>query len=169
MSPTETVPEYQARFAGYVAGKDPIAMQGAAIDTISHLLSGVSDDTLHRRPAPGKWSVVEIVAHLAEDELTSSWRYRQMIEQDGVPLPSFDQDLWARVGDYSSWTANDAFTMFRLLREANLRFFSRLSPSDWERAGTHAERGHLTIRALATHLAAHDINHIKQIERILGR
>lgn len=169
MSPVETTPEYQARFASFVAGKDPLSMQRQAPDTIASLIAGVSEDTLHRRPAPGKWSIVEIIAHLAEDELSSSWRYRQMLEHDGIPLSPFDQDLWSRMGDYHSWSSRDAFEMYRLLRQANLLLLSRLSASDWERSGVHAERGPITVRALATHMAAHDINHIQQIERILGR
>jgi hypothetical protein len=168
MSPVETAPEYQARFASYVAGKDPLAMQRAAPTTIAELLSGVPSSLVHRRPAPENWSIVEIVAHLAEDELTSSWRYRQMLEHDGIPLHGFDQDLWARLGDYASWSLADALAMFRLLRQANVALLSRLSPTEWEHSGMHAERGPITVRSLATHMAAHDINHIEQIKRILA-
>jgi uncharacterized damage-inducible protein DinB len=169
MSPVETTPEYQARFASYVAGKDPLAMQRQAPSTIADLIADQSEETLHRRPAPGKWSVTEIIAHLAEDEMSSSWRYRQMIEYDGIALTAFDQELWARLGDYQSWSSSDAFTMYRLLREANLLLLSRLTPAEWERGGVHAERGRMTVRVLVTHMAAHDVNHLKQIERILGR
>lgn len=147
---------------------DMLAAQRSAPATLAQLISGVPDDTLHRRPAPGKWSIVEIIAHLAEDELTSSWRYRQMIEHDGVALLGFDQELWARLGDYNSWTARDALDMFRLLRQANVTVLSHLSPAEWERSGTHAERGRLTVRSLAAHMVGHDANHIAQIQRILA-
>ena len=147
---------------------DTLTAQRSAPATLAQLISGVSDDTLHRRPAPGKWSVVEIIAHLAEDELTSSWRYRQMIENDGVALPGFDQELWARLGDYASWTARDALDMYRLLRQANVTLLSHLSPAEWERSGTHAERGRLTVRSLAAHMVGHDANHFAQIQRILA-
>ena len=147
---------------------DTLAAQRSAPATLAQLISGVPDDTLHRRPAPGKWSIVEIIAHLAEDELTSSWRYRQMIEHDGVALPGFDQELWARLGDYNSWTARDALDMFRLLRQANVTVLSHLSPAEWERSGTHSERGRLTVRSLAAHMVGHDANHFAQIQRILA-
>jgi hypothetical protein len=147
---------------------DTLAAQRSAPATLAQLISGVPDDTLHRRPAPGKWSIVEIIAHLAEDELTSSWRYRQMLEHDGVALLGFDQELWARLGDYNSWTARDALDMFRLLRQANVTVLSHLSPAEWERSGTHAERGRLTVRSLAAHMVGHDANHIAQIQRILA-
>ena len=147
---------------------DTLAAQRSAPATLAQLISGVPDDTLHRRPAPGKWSIVEIIAHLAEDELTSSWRYRQMIEHDGLPLLGFDQELWARLGDYSSWTSRDALDMYRLLRLANVALLSRLTPAEWDRSGNHAERGRITVRSLAAHMAGHDRNHIEQIKRILA-
>jgi uncharacterized damage-inducible protein DinB len=166
---TETAEQYKTRLEGYTAGKDPIAMQREAPRTLASLIEGVAEAELTRRPAPGKWSVTEILAHLAEDELTSSWRYRQMLERDGVELRGFDQDLWARVGDYASWKPQDALAMFRLLREANLRMFAHLTPEQWQRHGVHSERGKFTVRDLCCHMAAHDINHIEQVRRILAR
>lgn len=165
----ETAEQYRARFQSYVVGKDPITMQREAPRTLAHLMAGVSQSELIRRPAPDKWSVTEIVAHMAEEELVSTWRYRQMLESDGVTLPGFDQDLWATVGGYSQWSGADALTMFRLLREANLRLFANLSPEQWQRHGIHSERGPLTVRDLCAHMAAHDINHIEQVRKILGR
>ncbi|MFN7993384.1 MAG: DinB family protein [Bryobacteraceae bacterium] len=163
----ETPEQYQARLDSYVAGRDPIEMQRAAPDALTELIKGVPDALLDRRPAPGKWSVRAILAHLAEDELVSSWRYRQMIEHDGVTLLGFDQDEWARLGNYESWPAAEALSMFRLLREANLRMFGRLTPEEWLRYGIHAERGRMTVADLARHMAAHDVNHIRQVRRSL--
>jgi hypothetical protein len=165
----ETPEEYKARFATHVAGKDPVVMQREAPRTLAALIESVPRATLAEHPAPGKWSVTEILAHLAEDELTSTWRYRQMLENDGVALPGFDQDLWATVGDYAAWNPDDALAMFRLLREANLRMLAHLTPAQWQRHGVHSERGRLTVRDLCTHMAAHDINHIEQIKKILAR
>ena len=165
----ESSEQYTARLAAYVQGKDPIAMQRQAPSTLAQLIEGIAEAKLRLRPAPHKWSVTEILAHLAEDELTSSWRYRQMLEHEGPQLLGFDQDLWARLGDYGVWKACEALEMFRLLREANLRMFAELAPQQWQRHGVHAERGKLTVRELCCHMAAHDMNHIDQVRRILGR
>ena len=148
-------------------GADPIALQRAAPHTLACLIDGVPDETLRRRSAPGKWSVCAILAHLAEDELVSSWRYRQMIEHSGATLPGFGQDEWARLGDYDSWAPRDALQMFRLLRVANLRMFDRLTPDEWERYGIHAERGRMTVRDLSRHMVGHDARHIDQVRRTL--
>jgi uncharacterized damage-inducible protein DinB len=165
----EGAEQYKSRLAGYTEGKDAVAMQRAAASKLAQLIDGVAEDALRRRPAPGKWSVTEILAHLAEDELSSSWRYRQMLEHDGPELRGFDQDLWARLGDYAAWKPLEALEMFRLLREANLRMFAQLTPEQWKRHGVHAERGRLTVEELCRHMAAHDVNHIEQIRGILGR
>lgn len=92
-----------------------------------------------------------------------------MIENPGVQLAGFDQDLWARLGDYGTWSPAEALGMFRLLREANLRMLRGLTAAQWECHGTHAERGRITVRALARHMAGHDRNHLEQIRQILGR
>lgn len=164
----ETAEQYKARFTTYTEGKDPVAMQRQSPQTIARLISGVPVANLKQPPSPGKWSITEILMHLAEDELTSCWRYRQMLEYDGPQLAGFNQELWAEWSDYKSWEPDQALAMFRLLREANLKMLSRLTPEQWERHGIHAERGKITVRELCRHMAAHDINHIEQIQRILG-
>jgi len=165
----ETEDAYRRRLAQYVEGKDPLEMQRAAPGRLASLIAGAGEERLGRRPLSGKWSVTEILAHLAEDELATSWRYRQMLEHDGETLLGFDQDEWARLGDYRSWKSAEALEMFRLLREANLRLLARLSPEQWQKAGIHSERGRITVRELARHMAAHDMNHIVQVEGLLSR
>ena len=97
---------------------------------------------------------------MAEDELVSSRRYRQMIENSGLTLPGFDQGQWARLA------SAQALDMFRLLREANVRMFARLTAAEWQCHGIHAERGRMTVADLARQMAGHDINHIDQIRRL---
>ena len=160
---------HQAKLNSHVAGNDPLQMQGDTPTLIASLVRGRSVAQLSQRPFPDKWSVCEIIAHLAEDELVTSWRYRQMIENSGCPLSSFDQDLWSRVGNYRSWKPADALEMFRLLREANLRMLDNLTDEEWERYGVHAERGRISVRDLARHMAGHDMNHVEQIRSILGK
>jgi hypothetical protein len=160
---------YQARILSYTKGKDPLTMQREMPNLLAELLVGIPSAKLAARPAPGKWSIGEIVAHLSETEWAASWRYRQMIEQPGVALPGYDQDLWEQLGDYSSRRLEDSLQTFRLLRAANLRMFARLTPEQWESHGIHSERGPMTVRTLAAQMAGHDRNHFEQIEKILGR
>jgi hypothetical protein len=158
---------YRSRLGTYTQGKDAVAMLADAPRMIAGLIAGASELALRLRPLPRKWSVTEIITHVAEDELVTSWRYRQMIENSGCALAAFDQERWARLGDYATWNPWVALQMFRLLREANVRMLKRLTSEEWERSGIHAERGRITVRDLAQHIAGHDINHIEQIRSIL--
>jgi len=72
------------------------------------------------------------------------------------------------MGNYASRAPEDSLALFRLLRAANLQFLSQLTSEQWQCFGIHAERGRITVRDLAVHMAGHDASHIEQIRRILG-
>jgi DinB family protein len=158
---------YNDRLLAYTTGTDPLTLQAEMPDLLAACLAGQTAARLRQRPLPDKWSVVEIVAHLAEDEISASWRYRQMLEHDGVALGPFDQETWATLGSYESWDPADALAMFRLLRAANLRLLRSLNAEQRQRHGVHAERGRMTVDDLARHMAGHDRNHLEQIQRQL--
>lgn len=160
---------YLNRVRDLSAGKDPLSMMQSAPPTISKLITGATNEQLTTAPQPRKWTVTAVIAHLADDELVTSWRYRQMLENPGCALAGFDQDKWAEYGRYSEWSPKEALAMFTLLRYANLRMLRKLTPEQWDRHGMHAERGRISVRDLAQHMAGHDLNHIEQIRRILDR
>lgn len=160
--------QYKARILALMEGRDPVSVQGETARQLAHLVEGVPAEKLRQSPAPDKWSVIEILAHLADAEVGSTWRYRQMIEHDGIALTSFDQGLWQRLGQYSSRDPEESLRLFSLLRQTNLQLFDRLTPVEWERHGVHAERGPMSVRDLAIQIAGHDLNHVEQIRTILG-
>ena len=90
--------EYLARIRDYAQGKDPLELQKQAPAVLAEMIAKASDEQLTTRPAKDKWSIGEILAHLAEDEIATAWRYRQMVEHTGLQLAGFDQDMWARSG-----------------------------------------------------------------------
>ena len=159
--------EYLARMRDYAQGKDPISLQGQTPTILAELIADAADEQLTKRPSPHKWSIGEILAHLAEDEIATAWRYRQMVEHSGIELAGFDQDMWAHLGDYVSRVPQESLMLFRLLRSANLQFLRQLATEQWECFGIHSERGRITVRELAIHMAGHDANHIEQIRRLL--
>ena len=160
---------YLAQLTGYVKDKDPVAVQEATPAQIAELVASAAPEQLRLSPAPGKWSIVSIVAHLAEIEIANSWRYRQILEKDGVTLLAFDQDLWAKWADYEHADLEESLQRFRLLRAANVRLFRNLTAADWQRSGTHVERGPLTLELLVTQMAGHDVHHMEQIRAMLHR
>ena len=164
----ETIAEYKSRILSYIEGKDPLEVQRKTPELLADMTVSVPEKQLHERPAPDKWSVGELLAHFADAEVVNTWRYRQMIEHDGGPLLGYDQELWNRLGDYQSRRPEESLMLFRLLREANLQMFARLTPEEWQRKGIHAERGPTTVRDLVVLIAGHDLNHLAQIRKILG-
>lgn len=162
-------PEYLARIRRYADAQDPLAAQRETPAILAKFITGKSREQLTTRPSKDKWSVGEILAHLAEDEISSAWRYRQMVEHSGIALAGFDQDLWARLGDYGSRVPQESLDLFRLLRGANLQFLQQLAPTQWDCFGIHAERGRITVPDLAAHMTGHDRSHIEQIRKILSR
>lgn len=160
--------EYLNSMRDYAKGRDPLELQGQTAAVLAELLAGVSEEKLRTRPGKDKWSVGEILAHLAEDEISTAWRYRQMVEHNGIALPGFDQELWARMGDYGARSPQESLELFRLLRKGNLQFLHQLAPEQWDYFGLHAERGRITVRDLAAHMAGHDANHVEQVRRLLS-
>ena len=160
--------EYVARLRSLVEGKDPIAVQTETPAAVARLIASSPREKLNRPPAPGKWSLAAIVAHLAEGEIALSWRYRQIAEKEGAALSGYDQNVWYRLGDYDSRDPEESLAQFRLLREANLRMFARLTPDDWQRSGLHAERGRLTMKDLVAQAAGHDLSNLQQAERAVA-
>ena len=160
--------EYVARLRSLVEGKDPIAVLTETPTALARVIASVPEEKLNRLPGPGKWSLAAIVAHLAEAEIALSWRYRQIAEREGAALAGYDQNVWHRLGDYDSRDTQESLAQFRLLREANLRMFGRLTPEDWRRSGIHAERGRLTMKDLVAQAAGHDLSHLQQAERVVA-
>lgn len=165
----ETPEQYKARILGLMDGKDAVAVQRETAAKLAKLVDGASREQLAKRPEADKWSVSEILVHLAEAEVSCFWRYRQMIEHNGASIIPFDQDLWYKLGDYPSRDPQESLQLFRLMRAANLRMFDHLTAEQWQLGGIHQERGPMTIADLARQMAGHDVNHVAQIEKLVGK
>jgi hypothetical protein len=162
----ETVQQYVGRIRGYVGGKDPLRVQAATPGRLRKLVRRLPPRKLRRRPAPGKWSISEILAHLAEVELVAGYRIRTILGSPGTPIQAFDQDVWAKVGRYRELDGRKSLEMFCVLRESNLTLLRSLKPRQWKQYGMHQERGKESVARIAEMFAGHDLNHLKQIERL---
>lgn len=121
-----------------------------------------------RRPAPEKWSAVEIAAHLSDVEIAVSWRIRQTLSHNAIPTQAFDQDAWASTFDYAHRDPNASVELFRVLRAANVALLKSVPKALWDNYGVHEERGNESIAHITRLLAGHDLNHLRQIEAALG-
>jgi len=164
----ETPQEYIKRILANLEGQDPLKVQAGTPRKIERMIKGVPASKLRKRPAPEKWSAGEILAHLADTEIVVGWRLRQILGAPGTPIQAFDQDSWAAAGRYQKRDPRKCAEQFRVVREANLALLKSLAPEQWKHHGMHAERGVETIEHIVGMMAGHDINHVKQVERIVG-
>jgi hypothetical protein len=164
----ETPQEYVQRILGYVGAQDPLSIQRRTPEELERFIKGASASRLRKRPAPGKWSIVEILAHLADTEIVASWRIRAILGAPGTPLQAFDQDTWVTAGHYDRRDPRRSLELFRVLREVNLELFKTLTPEQWKQHGMHAERGVETVEHMLRLFAGHDVNHTRQVEQILA-
>ncbi len=164
----ETPEQYRKRMLSQLEGKDPLNLQASAPKKIERLLKGVSAAKLRKQPVPGKWSIAEIVAHIADTELAGGFRIRLILGAPGTPITAFDQDVWVTALHYDKRDVLKSLEQFRALREANLALLKTLTGEQWKQYGVHAERGPETIETIVNMFAGHDINHIKQMEAILA-
>jgi hypothetical protein len=163
----ETPQHYTARILENLEGQDPRKILAATPTRLAQLIEDRRAAQLRKQPAPGKWSVAEILAHLADCEIVSSWRMRQILAAPGTVIQAFDQDSWAAAGHYGLREAQKSVDHFRALREANLALLKSLAPEQWICYGIHAERGQETITHIVNLQAGHDLNHIRQVEHLL--
>jgi hypothetical protein len=163
----ETPQQYTQRILGYIDGKKPLDILGAAPRKVAALIKGVTKKRLSARPAPDKWSVTEILAHLADVEIVQGVRLRLILESSGVPIQGFNQEVWARYSDYAKHDAALSFEAYKVNRERTVRLLKSLPRGMWENYGMHSERGKETVTRVTEMMAGHDINHLDQIRRIL--
>lgn len=163
----ETPQQYTQRMLAFTAEQEPLKVQAATPKKLERLIKGVSPAKLRKRPAPDKWSVAEILAHLADAEIAGSWRMRVILGAPGTPVAAFDQDSWVKAGHYEQRDPRKCLEQFRVLRETNLALLKVLSPEQWKHFGIHSERGEETIEHITKMFAGHDLNHLSQIEKIL--
>jgi uncharacterized damage-inducible protein DinB len=162
----ETAQQYINRILGYVEGKDPLKVQKSTAKKMEKLIKPLSKKQIRRRPAPGKWSIAEILAHLADAEVVGSWRMRVILGADGTPIQAFDQDVWAKTFRYEGQDPKHSLKVFRVLRENNLTLLRSVPRKLWENHGLHSERGKETIAHIVRMFAGHDLNHLQQVEKI---
>jgi uncharacterized damage-inducible protein DinB len=164
----ETAQEYIQRTLGYIEGQDALKVQRTTAVRLKKAIHGLSPKQLKWNPEPGRWSIAEILAHLADTEIVAGWRMRSVLGGNGTSIQPFDQNAWAAAFQYNRRDAKRSLQFFRILRENNLDMLKEISPESWDNYGMHLERGKETLAHLTRMFAGHDVNHALQVERIAG-
>ena len=127
--------------------------------------TGAAGPELDFKP-DGKWSVRQIVCHLADAEAVGVMRFRAIAAEDNPTMSAWNQEAWGSNLDYQKRKISQALEIFRVLRAANFDLLKDLPETSYQRKGTHAERGELSLQDLLRLYAKHTEDHVKQIQGV---
>lgn len=151
-------------YSYFLGGQEPIPVLTSTVERLHSLVDPLTPAQADHSPAPGKWSIREIIAHLADCELVFSFRLRQTLAVDHPIIQPFDQRVW---GDrYLAYDLPSGLALFTATRNWNLKLLTTVTEADRHRPTTHPERGTMTFWTIVETMAGHDINHLQQVERI---
>jgi hypothetical protein len=151
-------------YARFLGSDDPLMVLAGTPEQLANLAQSISAGRISAAPAPGKWSAREIFCHLADCEVAFGFRLRQTLAEDNHTVQPFDQEKWA--APYGTFSAEQALTAFRALRDWNLVLIRSALPAAAQKPVTHPERGAMTFLTIVETMAGHDRNHLAQLERI---
>lgn len=137
-----------------------------APELLASLLTGVAGREFDFSPAPGKWSIRQIMAHLADSEMMASMRFRMTIAEENPSLPHYDQDLWATRLDYQRRKVSECMETFRRVRRENFGLLEGMEAITFARTCQHPKRGTMTVADLLVMYTDHAENHALQIKQI---
>ena len=135
-------------------------------ELLAVVLTGVFGEEEDFAAAPGKWSIRQIVAHLADAELVGAHRFRQVLAEENPTLIAFDQDAWTRNLDYARRKPKQSLETFRRIRAENYELLKDLPAAAYDRTGNHSENGPMTLRRLLEGYAGHAESHARQLQEI---
>lgn len=153
-------------YASHLENRDPFVVIAETPQQLAKLVHSLDSKAINRSPAPGKWSIRQILTHLADCELVFGFRLRQAVAEEHHTVQPFDQDQWA--AQYDSYDALTALETFTAVRRWNILFLSALPPEAFEKTVTHPERGAMTLQVVIETMGGHDRNHLKQIIALHG-
>lgn len=134
---------------------------------IAAAVSGLPDKALRYKPAPDKWCILEILAHLADMEILYAYRLRQMLADNNPVIAPIDQDAWANNLGYMESSPAELIALYGLNRHATLQLLRRIKPGDLEKSAHHPERNRpVTVAEYVGMMSKHGPNHLAQIESL---
>jgi uncharacterized damage-inducible protein DinB len=157
---------YVAAVLGLLGDSDPTDVLRQTPSTLARMLDELPAEQLNQPETAGKWSMNEVLQHLADSETVWAYRMRMVLAHDRPRLEGYDQDLWAERLSYRDADPHEAVVRFSVLRGSNLRLLERSSDEDLRRVSVHQERGDESLELLIRLYAGHDLLHLRQLDRI---
>jgi len=157
---------YTAALMDLLGSRDPFEVLSGMAEHVRGAIAGLTPAQQGTPEREGKWSIRQVVQHLADAEVVGSFRFRMVLTHDAPALPGYDQDLWAQRLRYDESDIDTALEDFARLRAANLRLLRRATPDDLRRVMRHSERGEESLAHMIRMYAGHDLLHQRQLARI---
>jgi hypothetical protein len=133
---------------------------------LAEALHGATPEETARIPAPGKWTINQLVRHVADTEIVVGMRLRLIIAEDRPTLSPFDQDKWAANLGYEKTNAITSMAVFQALRIDTTALLESLPPEAFDRVSVHPERGEKTLLEWVQIFGNHVYSHADQIRKI---
>lgn len=168
MKITQPLPdEYAGYFGRYInrVQGDVFAFMDTTHAALHTLLQGVSHDMAGARPAPGEWSIKEVIGHMSDTERIFAYRALRFARNDATPLPGFDQDTYVPAGDFNAHSLSDLLREFDIVRAASLSFFAMCSDEALLRRGTASDNV-MSVRSLLYAIAGHEDHHFVSLRDV---
>ncbi|HEX6747763.1 MAG TPA: DinB family protein [Longimicrobium sp.] len=167
-APDEHAP-YYSKYTDLVPDGDVVEhMDRQARETIA-FLRGIPSDLHDHRYAEGKWSIKEVIGHIADAERIFAYRALRIARGDQTPLASFDENLYVPAGEFGARAYGSLVDELESVRRATLAFFRSLTPEQARRRGV-ASSNEVSVRAIAYIIAGHVDHHVRILrERYLGQ
>jgi len=144
-----------------VPGDDAVLALVSGAATVLALLAPLDEATVSGRSyAPGKWTLKEVLGHLADDERIFAYRALCVARGDPRELPGFDENAYIASAGFEQRAWSDLVAEYRSVREATLTLLGGLPPEAWLRRGT-VNGYRASARGLAFHIAGHELHHLR--------
>jgi hypothetical protein len=132
-------------------------------DIIEAAILPVKGAELDYKPGPDRWSVREIAAHMADSEMVSGMRFRQVIAEENPIIRAYHQDAWAARLGYQKRDPAVSLETFRRVRMDTYELLKDLPDEAYTRRGNHSEHGEITLLDLLQIYAEHPEGHVHQV------
>lgn len=163
--------EYAPNFSSYVnlvAEGDLINILSKQIEETINLLQGISDEQAYFRYAPEKWSLKEVIGHLADTERVMGYRILSIARSESIVLSGFDENEFVQNASFNKQSVKDLLQNLQVVRQSTIHLIKSLSTEDFIRRGL-ANNFEVTVRALIVIIAGHELHHCNIIrERYFG-
>ena len=158
--------EYYGKYVALV-GDDAFTALAEQASSTPMRLQAMSEEQAMHRYAPGKWSVKEVIVHVADAERVFAYRALRFARADTTDLPGFDEGAWVPASGADRRTASELLFEFAAVRAATLALFAGFDEAALLRRGT-ANGAPVSVRALAHIIAGHERHHMGLLKERYG-